>query len=151
MTEIETGLQMVNAATGERRVYVDMVGDLFHVGHVNLLNAARTHGDWLIVGVLSDEVVAAYKRQPIMTLDERVAVIAACRHVDEVIPNAPDVVTREFMDEHDISVVVHGSDITREICEAMYGAALDAGKLRTVEYTAGISTTDLIRRVRERG
>lgn len=56
-------------------VYVDMVGDLFHPGHVALLRAARTFGERLIVGVLSDEVVATYKHKPIMTLAERVAVI----------------------------------------------------------------------------
>ncbi|MET8689202.1 adenylyltransferase/cytidyltransferase family protein [Streptomyces sp. NPDC004732] len=70
-------------------VYADMVGDLFHPGHVALLRAARDFGERLIVGVLSDEVVATYKRRPIMTLAERVAVIEACRYVDEVLPNAP--------------------------------------------------------------
>jgi len=71
------------------RVYVDMVGDLFHCGHVELLRAARDLGDHPVVGVLSDEAAAAYKRRPVMTLSERVAVIEACRHVDEVIPDSP--------------------------------------------------------------
>jgi cytidyltransferase-like protein len=62
------------------RVYVDMVGDLFHMGHVEFLRSARAFGDWLVAGVLSDEVVASYKRMRIMTLAERVAVIAACRY-----------------------------------------------------------------------
>jgi cytidyltransferase-like protein len=57
------------------RVYVDLVGDLFHAGHVEFLRAARSFGDWLVVGVLSDDVVAAYKRRPITTLEERVAVV----------------------------------------------------------------------------
>ena len=43
---------------GPTRVYVDMVGDLFHPGHVALLRAARGFGDQLVV-VLSDEAVAA--------------------------------------------------------------------------------------------
>lgn len=132
----------------KRRVYVDMVGDLFHVGHVNLLKAAHDYGGWLIVGVLADEVVATYKRRPVMTLAERVAVIAACRYVNEVIPNAPEVVTKSFLDTHDISVVVHGDDITPEISEAIYGSALREGKLQLVSYTQGISTTELIRRIR---
>jgi cytidyltransferase-like protein len=75
------------------RVYVDMVGDLFHPGHVALLRAARACGDRLVVGVLSDEVVEAYKRRPVMTLAERVAVIAPCRYVDDVVPDAPYRVT----------------------------------------------------------
>jgi cytidyltransferase-like protein len=135
------------ATTGLRRVYLDMVGDLFHAGHVNLLRAAREFGDWVIVGVLDDEVVASYKRRPIMTLDERVTVIAACRYVDQVIPRAPDVMTKDFLDAYDIGLVLHGDDASPEVCQAQYGAAMREGKLRLVRYTAGISTTDLINRV----
>ena len=97
--------------TESTRVYVDMVGDLFHAGHVALLRAARALGDELVVGVLSDETATAYKRRPIMTLDERVAVIEACRHVDEVIADAPDRLTHEFLEEHQLDLVVHGDDI----------------------------------------
>ena len=57
-----------DVTTGAVRVYVDMVGDLFHAGHVALLREARSHGDRLVVGVLSDETAASYKRRPIMTL-----------------------------------------------------------------------------------
>lgn len=124
-----------------------MVGDLFHAGHVELLKAARAHGDWLIVGVLSDEDAAAYKRTPVMSLAERVAVVEACRFVDEVIAGAPAVVDADFLATHDIATVVHGDDLTPEAAEAVYGAALAAGKLALVPRTTGISTTELIRRV----
>ena len=50
------------------RVYVDMVADLFHYGHVNFLKQARQFGDRLLVGIHSDEVVEEYKRSPIMTM-----------------------------------------------------------------------------------
>jgi cytidyltransferase-like protein len=136
--------------TPATRVYVDMVGDLFHPGHVALLKAARQHGDHLIVGVLSDETVASYKRQPIMTLAERVAVIAACRYVDEVVAAAPYRVTLEFLDERDIALVVHGDDISPEAIDEVYGPVAAAGRLRLVHYTAGVSTTDLIARVERR-
>lgn len=136
-----------DAAARTSRVYVDMVGDLFHAGHVALLRAARAHGDHLIVGVLSDETAAAYKRRPIMTLAERVAVIEACRYVDEVVADAPFQVDEEFLAEHEIAVVVHGDDLSPEGAEAVYGPALAAGRLAYVPRTTGISTTDLIRRV----
>jgi cytidyltransferase-like protein len=132
------------------RVYVDMVGDLFHPGHVALLKAARDFGDWLIVGVLSDETASPYKRRPIMSLDERVTVIEACRYVDEVVPDAPSRITAEFLDEHDIAVVVHGDDLSPEAMEEVFGPVSATGRLRLVSYTPGISTTDLIRRVRDR-
>ena len=130
------------------RVYVDMVGDLFHAGHVALLRAARGLGDHLVVGVLSDETAAAYKRRPIMTLTERVAVIEACRYVDEVIPDAPDRLTTEFLDEHRVALVAHGDDVDTGV--EVYAAAAETGRLRLVPRTLSLSTTDLIARVRSR-
>ena len=129
------------------RVYVDMVGDLFHAGHVSLLREARRHGDWLVVGVLSDDTAASYKRRPIMTLAERVAVIESCRYVDEVIEDAPYLVTEAFLDEHGITMVVHGDDLTPEGEESVYGPAAAAGKLTYIRPTRRISTTQLIQRV----
>jgi glycerol-3-phosphate cytidylyltransferase-like family protein len=51
----------------------------------------------VIVGVLSDENAAPYKRTPIMTPAERVAVIEACRYVDEVVAGAPFRVDADFV------------------------------------------------------
>jgi len=133
--------------TGSSRVYVDMVGDLFHAGHVKLLREARRHGDWLVVGVLSDDTAASYKRRPIMTLVERVAVIESCRYVDEVIEDAPMQVTEAFLAAHDIATVVHGDDLSPEGAEFVYGPAAAAGKLRYIPRAGGISTTQLIQRV----
>lgn len=136
-----------DVATGSSRVYVDMVGDLFHAGHVSLLRAARRHGDRLVVGVLSDDAAASYKRRPVMTLAERVAVIEACRYVDEVIAGAPVQVSEEFLAAHAIHTVVHGDDLSREDAELVYGPAVAAGKLEYVPRTGGISTTAVIQRV----
>lgn len=125
-----------------------MVGDLFHPGHVALLQAARKFGDELVVGVLSDETVATYKRQPIMTLEERVAMIAACRYVDEVIPDSPYRLTRDFLNEHRLALVVHGDDVDADGVADVYGPALEAGLLRLVPRMGDVSTTALIARVR---
>jgi len=137
----------LGATSGNSRVYVDMVGDLFHAGHVELLKAARSHGDWLVVGILGDETAQAYKRRPIMTLAERLAVIEACRYVDEVVADAPFQVDEEFLSAYDIATVVHGDDLTPSAADAVYGAAVGAGKLRYVPRAPGISTTELIQRV----
>ena len=130
-------------------MYVDMVGDLFHAGHVALLREARSHGDRLVVGVLSDETAASYKRRPIMTLAERVAVIEACRWVDEVVPDAPFTVTEDFLEEHAITTVVHGDDLSPEGAASIDGPAVAAGRFVAVSRTDGISTTEVIRRVLE--
>ena len=129
------------------RVYVDMVGDLFHAGHVELLRSARALGDHLVVGVLSDETAAAYKRRPVMTMAERVAVVEACRYVDEVVIDAPFEIGEAFLDAHSIDLVVHGDDLTPAGAAAVYGAAAATGRVRLVPRTSAISTTDLIRRV----
>lgn len=135
------------SGTGRVRVYVDMVGDLFHAGHVSLLREARRHGDSVVVGVLSDETAASYKRRPITTLAERVAVIEACRYVDEVIPDAPFEVSEDFLREHAIDKVVHGDDLTPEGAESIYGSVVTEGRFASVRRTSGISTTQLIQRV----
>jgi cytidyltransferase-like protein len=134
-------------ATVASRVYVDMVGDLFHAGHVSLLREARRHGDWVVVGVLSDDTAASYKRRPIMTLAERVAVIESCRYVDEVVSDAPFQLTEDFLNEHAITTVVHGDDLSSEGAESIYEPAVATGNFAYVQRIGGISTTQLIQRV----
>lgn len=133
-----------------RRVYIDMVGDLFHVGHINAIKNARQFGDYLIVGVCGDEECTSYKRRPIETLEERVEAIKACRYVDEVIPNAPVSVTKELIEKYKIDVVVHGDDFDEAKMRKYYGVAMDLGILQIVPYTKGISTSDIIRRILSR-
>lgn len=69
-------------------VYADMVGDLFHLGHIKLLQRVKALGNILIVGVNKDKDVESYKRTPTLTLEERTQVIQACRYVDKVISPA---------------------------------------------------------------
>ena len=133
------------------RVYVDMVADLFHYGHVELLRQARALGDYLVVGVHSDDEVLAHKRQPILTMEERMACIAGCRYVDEVLPNAPWITGRDWIEKHKIDLVVHGSDYSQEDLIDTHRVPIEMGILRTVGYTPKISTTEIIRRIREAG
>ena len=132
------------------RVYVDIVGDLFHAGHVEFFKKARAFGDYLIVGVLADDVVEEYKREPILTLAERVAVIQACKYVDEVIVAPPLRLTEEMVQRLHISYVVHGDDFNKDLLEDQYGVALRFGIFRTVPYTPGISSTAIIQRIVKR-
>ena len=132
------------------RVYADMVGDLFHYGHVRFLERARTLGDMLVVGIHSDETVAEYKRTPVMTMAERIQVVAACQFVDEVIPDAPLQITREFVEEHELDLVVHGDDLDEEVLGMMYGIPRDMGILTLVPYANGISSSAIMERVRRR-
>ena len=66
--------------------YVQGTFDLFHVGHLNLLRRAKERCDYLLVGVVSDELNEVYKGvSPFVPYQERSEVVAGCRYVDEVI------------------------------------------------------------------
>lgn len=68
------------------RGYVPGVFDMFHVGHLNIVRAARRECDYLIVGVVSDEVVERVKgRPPVVPLAERMEIVGALRDVDQVV------------------------------------------------------------------
>lgn len=132
------------------RIYVDMVADLFHAGHVSFLKQAKSLGDELVVGIHSDETVAGYKRQPIMSMAERIAVVESCCHVDEIIPNAPLNVTLEYLDNLNIDYVCHGDDANEDNIEKWYGEIRKQGRLKLIPYTKNISTTNLLERISSR-
>ncbi|MDC1510712.1 adenylyltransferase/cytidyltransferase family protein [Gammaproteobacteria bacterium] len=69
-----------------KKGYTTGVFDLFHQGHLRILQKAKLRCEHLIVGVSSDELVVSYKfRPPIMSLEERIEIIGALRCVDEVV------------------------------------------------------------------
>ena len=130
------------------RVYVDMVADLFHYGHVAFLKKARALGNYLLVGIHADTVLVSYKKgRPVLTMEERVASAAGCRYVDAVLPNAPLVIDEAWIEKHDIHLVVHGDDFSQGQIEDFYKVPIQMGIFRTVPYTKGVSTTEIMRRV----
>ncbi len=67
--------------------YVPGVFDLFHVGHLNLLRNAKSRCEYLIAGVLTDELVEHFKkRKPVIPYAQRAAIISAVSYVDRVVP-----------------------------------------------------------------
>ena len=128
------------------RVYADMVADLFHYGHVEFLRQVSALGDYVLVGINADDVAAVHKRRPIQTMEQRVAVVAACRYVNKVIPNAPWIFDPTWIEKYGIDLVVHGDDYSDEQQRFFYKLPIEMGMFRTVAYTKGISTTETIRR-----
>ena len=125
-------------------IYVDMVGDLFHINHINLIKKAKNFGKYLIVGVHSDSDVESYKCTPILTMEERIGVIESCKYVDKVIPNAPLVVTKEYLDENNIDLVVHAHNEDEiEKYNFMYSEIIKLGKFKRIDYHDGVSTTNI--------
>lgn len=123
-----------------------MVADLFHYGHVNFLRQASEYGDTLLVGIHADEAIT-YKTKPILTMEERVRSVEGCRYVDEVIPNVPIEIDREWIEKHNIELILHGDDFTPELEALCYAVPIELGIFQRIPYTEGISTTELVSRV----
>lgn len=132
------------------RVYADGIYDLFHFGHARSLEQAKklfpnTH---LIVGVCNDELTHRLKGKTVMVDTERAESLRHCRWVDEVVEDAPWIVTMDFIEKHNIDYVAHGEDIILgEDGEDIYKMVKDLGKYKTIKRTDGISTSDLILRI----
>ena len=136
----------------QTRVFTTLVADLFHYGHVNFLRAARGLGDHLTVGLVSDRRAASYKRRPVLSYEERQAVVQACRYVDEVIA-IDDNLTDDFMKARDFQIRAYA--VASDDEEARYSATLwkgmDRAYFRQISYTPGISTSAIIDRILIRG
>ncbi|KAI8616307.1 hypothetical protein BC830DRAFT_1063540 [Chytriomyces sp. MP71] len=134
----------------DRVVYVHGGFDLFHVGHIEFLKAAKARGDFLIVGIHDDDVVnrAMGGSFPIMSLNERVLGVLQCRYVNEVIVGAPEVVNKDVLckiakvnvvcnlKEADISLTAHGAD--------PYALPKDLGIFEEIEARLSDMTTQTV-------
>jgi ethanolamine-phosphate cytidylyltransferase len=82
---------------------------LVHVGHLAALHQARQLGTRLLVGVHDDATVQLHTRRlPLMSLEERVLTLMACRWVDDIVIGAPFIISQNFLDRHGVDVVVVG-------------------------------------------
>lgn len=135
-----------------KNVYVIGVFDLFHRGHVELLRRAKKLGDKLIVAINGDELVSKYKRMPYLSEKDRLAIVEACKYVDEAfIINQFD--NKNAILKYKINIIVHGDDwvgnsyleqirLTPEFIQE------NNIKLEFIPYTKGISTSDLINKIK---
>ncbi len=90
--------------------YTTGVFDMFHIGHLNILQRAKEQCDHLIVGVSTDEVVEDYKHKtPIIPFKERMAIVGALRCVDEVVPQTSMDKMEAWKKLH-FDALFHGSD-----------------------------------------
>ncbi|XP_072259284.1 ethanolamine-phosphate cytidylyltransferase [Pyxicephalus adspersus] len=130
------------------RVWCDGCYDMVHYGHSNQLRQARTMGDYLIVGVHTDEEISRHKGPPVFTQEERYKMVRAIKWVDEIVPGAPYVTTLETLDKYNCDFCVHGNDITLTVDgKDTYEEVKNAGRYRECQRTQGVSTTDLVGRM----
>ncbi|KAG6546431.1 hypothetical protein Mapa_011979 [Marchantia paleacea] len=137
-----------------RIIYMDGAFDLFHAGHVETLKRAREMGDFLLVGIHTDQTVSSHRgrHHPIMNLHERSLSVLACRYVDEVIIGAPWEITKDMViTTFNISLVVHGTcaepngELNGEVDP--YTAAKALGIFKIIESPRDLTTSTIIRRI----
>lgn len=135
----------------DKIVYVAGAFDLFHVGHLDFLEKAKSHGDYLIVGLHTDPVVNQYKggNYPIMNLHERVLSVLACKYVNEVVIGAPYSVTADLMEHFNVGLVCHGQ--THIACDVgnidPYAIPKQMGKFQLIDSGNSITTEDIVERI----
>lgn len=117
--------------------------DVFHVGHLRVIQRAAALGDRLVVGVSSDALNMSKKgRTPVFPENERMEIVAALSVVDQVFREDSLELKRDYIVEHEADVLVMGDDWAgkfdefKDVCEVVY-----------LSRTPAISTTAVIERI----
>jgi glycerol-3-phosphate cytidylyltransferase len=84
--------------------------DLFHVGHVRLLQRLRSLGDRLIVGCSTDEFNDIKGKKSVIRYNERAEILSSCKYVDLVIPETTWEQKCSDIQKHDVRIFAMGDD-----------------------------------------
>ena len=127
-----------------KRVITFGTFDVFHIGHLRILERSRQFGDYLLVGVSTDQMNFDKKgRYPFYTQHERLEIIQSMRCVNEVFLEESLALKRHYLQEYRADVLVMGDDWAgkfdeyRDICRVEY-----------LPRTPSISTTAVIEKIR---
>jgi len=128
-----------------RRVITFGTFDVFHVGHVNILERAASYGDYLIVGISSDELNFSKKnRYPIYSESSRCKIISSLKCVNEIFIEESLELKADYIKKYNADTLVMGDDWVnrfdwvKDYCEVIY-----------LPRTPSISTTEIIEVVRK--
>lgn len=100
--------------------------DLFHYGHIKLLQRAKSLGDYLVVALSTDEFNEGKGKKSVMNYEERKEILEAIRYVDEIIPEVSWEQKITDVVDNEIDVFVMGDDwegkfdFLKEYCEVVY-------------------------------
>ena len=138
----------------EDLVYIGMSADLIHPGHLNIIRKGRELGR-VVIGLLTDEAIAGYKRVPFLSFEQRRAIVSELKDVSEVVPQHTldySANLRALRPRY----VVHGDDWRTGVQQATRARVIEVlaewdGELVEVPYTQGISSTAIQQSLREIG
>jgi glycerol-3-phosphate cytidylyltransferase len=101
--------------------------DVFHIGHVSILERAKSYGDYLIVGVSSDDLNFSKKgRKPIYSERDRKKIINSLSSVDEVFSETSLDLKRQYINDFNAEILIMGDDWKgkfdnhKDQCEVIY-------------------------------
>ncbi len=112
--------------------------DLLHIGHINLLRRAKALGDYLIVGLSTDEFNAVKGKKAYHSFEERKQLLEAIKYVDLIVEENSWADKKIHIKQYNVDIFVMGSDWTgkfdelSDLCQVIY-----------LPRTEGISTTKI--------
>jgi phosphoenolpyruvate mutase len=138
----------------EKTVYIGMSADLIHPGHLNVINTGKKLGR-VIIGLLTDEAIASYKRVPYLSFDQRRIIIENISGVASVVPQKTLDYTANLQEIRP-DFVVHGDDWQTGVQQSTRQRVIETlkewdGKLVEVPYTGGVSSSAIQKAVKETG
>lgn len=117
--------------------------DVFHVGHLRVLQRAASLGDRLVVGVSADALNERKKgRLPVFSEAERLEIVSALKVVDEVFVEESLELKRHYILEHEADILVMGDDWAGKFDDLS-----DVCEIHYLPRTPAISTTALIEKI----
>ncbi len=138
----------------KKTVYVPMVADIIHEGHINILNVSKKLG-YVIVGLFTDEAVATYKKPTFLEFEKRKTILKNLKQVDKIIPQkSKDYIPNVKKIKPDF--VVHGDDwkkgpLSKPREQLKKVLKKWGGKLVEPKYTKNISSSKLKEKIQKKG
>ena len=132
------------------RVFTSGSFDLFHIGHLNILERSAALGDELIVGVSTDELIQHYKgTPPIIPFEQRFRIISSLKCVTKAVKQVKLTEVAQLQRE-DIDIVTIGDDWINKYLEGLEWMKQQPGKeVVYFPYTPDVSTTSIKKKIIE--
>lgn len=131
--------------------YVPGVFDLFHIGHLNLIRRVKEQSEYLLAGVLSDELTEHFKgKRPFIPFEERAAIVGALREVDRVVKvDFANTVKMDAWKRYHYDAYFSGDDHVEEWREEQKALRAVGSDIVYLSYTKGTSSTAIKKKLKE--
>lgn len=150
---LKDNIEIINRIKAERKkiVFTNGCFDLLHVGHIRYLAQAKKLGDFLIIGLNSDSSVKELKGKdrPINSFDDRATLLSAIESVDLVImfeEQTPENLIKDIVPD----ILVKGGDYNIEDIVGYHTVIQNGGKVKTLSFHDGYSSTNYINKIKKR-